>query len=982
MTQGLVQHEASRVLSIVELVLAHLTRLENLAQETERGLPPIQNPANINQFLRDGANRAEVGRLALLNILRGIRERPIVGEMICTSEDGSQIIVAFLIQRHQEINEWQRTLNAEAEEGYPRILLVNHRCAASEMLDQDVGHTFDEYELEDWSVAAFAPAIKNLVNYQLSSKISYFAKRSSWAHLGREYTWNGVGAEVYISLEGNRIPIPDLSSFFKAYKVADPAIAGDAQPELLGLEPAPVTRTIRRSVIEPRLRTEGRTVLDPFQSKIKNLGSSKSVFVRGTAGTGKTTTLAARIRARVGRDFDRDGEIFSNADAELQNLIQSDAWVCFSPTQALSQQVQSISGAGSLEKNFQSIEHLRRRLGSQVFGFTAERWDIADLQDDTVDEEDDNKRNSFATLRQAKGRSGAHTLRDRDRRDAEGLTRYFNMFFDELKKDEIRKLYRAEDRLESINDPEIQSHIRRFYDSSGINPKRARLTRDDLAYRRNRDWTILERINLEWESIMLIPQGRQHLQTASRLQAAIVASQQEALIGKLRAAGLIDTNTTDRELKHPLNQFSAKLADDSVAVRDAVTTKNFALFGTLTSAIADNVVSKSEVRAYGRNLLIAKSLAHLRGTLTRLLNETWPTYQRWRSTRRTEYNAFNPDTIDTNEFDLLILLGFKISDDLIRVFQNRAREDRNIVWPEELRKLLAVRRHSVFVDEAPDFTILQLGYAAALTPPRVRALFCVGDFAQRNKQAGLANEGQLRYLLSPRKSDSVEELALRLDILPEPFENFVLDRSYRQSRTMNQFASRLRLSIDQLAATLLTVHAEEDEISPILAHVADLDTVVEWLASRIREIRFLLQGELPSIAVFVPDVETGQELATRLTARLPNDRAQFLPDFSRGENDMIRVFKIGDFKGLEFEAAFLVGLDVMEADASLQSIFPELVYVAASRAATFFGVTYAANPPRILEDVQDLLIRGGWADVPDQRTPRAYSDSDDQEFED
>ena len=97
---------------------------------------------------------------------------------------------------------------------------------------------------------------------------------------------------------------------------------------------------------------------------------------------------------------------------------------------------------------------------------------------------------------------------------------------------------------------------------------------------------------------------------------------------------------------------------------------------------------------------------------------------------------------------------------------------------------------------------------------------------------------------------------------------------------------------------------------------------------------------------------------------------------------MIRVFKIGDFKGLEFEAAFLVGLDVMEADASLQSIFPELVYVAASRAATFFGVTYAANPPRILEDVQDLLIRGGWADVPDQRTPRAYSDSDDQEFED
>ena len=180
----------------------------------------------------------------------------------------------------------------------------------------------------------------------------------------------------------------------------------------------------------------------------------------------------------------------------------------------------------------------------------------------------------------------------------------------------------------------------------------------------------------------------------------------------------------------------------------------------------------------------------------------------------------------------------------------------------------------------------------------------------------------------------------------------------------------------------MTVHAEEDEVSPIIAHVTEIGLVVEWLVARIREIRYLLQGELPSVAVFVPDSDTGRKLADLLNERLPNDRAQFLPDFSRGENDMIRVFKIGDFKGLEFEAAFLVGLDVMEADASLQSIFPELVYVAASRAATFFGVTYASTPPRILEDVQDLLIRGGWADVPVQRTPRAYSDSDDQDFED
>jgi superfamily I DNA/RNA helicase len=56
-----------------------------------------------------------------------------------------------------------------------------------------------------------------------------------------------------------------------------------------------------------------------------------------------------------------------------------------------------------------------------------------------------------------------------------------------------------------------------------------------------------------------------------------------------------------------------------------------------------------------------------------------------------------------------------------------------------------------------------------------------------------------------------------------------------------------------------------------------------------------------------------------------------------GQEGKVRVFNIGDIKGLEFEAVFFVGLD--ELAVQKPDLFDKYLYVGATRAATYLGVT-------------------------------------------
>lgn len=61
----------------------------------------------------------------------------------------------------------------------------------------------------------------------------------------------------------------------------------------------------------------------------------------------------------------------------------------------------------------------------------------------------------------------------------------------------------------------------------------------------------------------------------------------------------------------------------------------------------------------------------------------------------------------------------------------------------------------------------------------------------------------------------------------------------------------------------------------------------------------------------------------------------------KGNKGDVRLFEIEHIKGLEFETVFLVGIDgLLESEPDL---FDQYLYVGATRAATFLGLTCATD---------------------------------------
>jgi DNA helicase IV len=116
-----------------------------------------------------------------------------------------------------------------------------------------------------------------------------------------------------------------------------------------------------------------------------------------------------------------------------------------------------------------------------------------------------------------------------------------------------------------------------------------------------------------------------------------------------------------------------------------------------------------------------------------------------------------------------------------------------------------------------------------------------------------------------------------------------------------------------------------------------------WLSARIEEIE-RLSKVLPPIAVLVSDEDDVIPLADFLNGVLEGRNIRAVP-CSRGQlsgqdND-VRVFDVQHIKGLEFEAVFFVGVDRLAE--RYPDLFEKYLYVGATRAAMFLGITSGAD---------------------------------------
>lgn len=350
--------------------------------------------------------------------------------------------------------------------------------------------------------------------------------------------------------------------------------------------------------------------------------------------------------------------------------------------------------------------------------------------------------------------------------------------------------------------------------------------------------------------------------------------------------------------------------------------------------LGDALPAEAVLLEIGQRISFQNGLRRFVNPFRRYVSDVPTSYRLFRKERSdiTEFYceiASNPLHLSGPELDAIVLLMLRNC----RALLSQSFIERELDAPryELLRNLSSLFKNQIMVDEATDFSMLQLACMESMTTLKGRSFFACGDFNQRITHSGIRTMDQIAWV-SPRISAKTITLV------------------YRQSRALNTFASDLlRLQEGDLNALgQLPNESTHEGVRPVLLENANEDDTAIWIAERVTEVERTVKL-MPTVAVLVNAEDDVKPMAERLTRYLEavNLKAVACEEGKAlGEGTDVRVFDIQHIKGLEFEAVFFAGVDRLAEQKP--ELFDRYLYVGATRAATYLGmVCYGVLPVKL-----------------------------------
>jgi hypothetical protein len=368
--------------------------------------------------------------------------------------------------------------------------------------------------------------------------------------------------------------------------------------------------------------------------------------------------------------------------------------------------------------------------------------------------------------------------------------------------------------------------------------------------------------------------------------------------------------------------------------------------GKTIAWLGDRTLPEGELTEVGRALLTQANARRFNNPIHRYVNGFHQRYRKFRKLRQLEGRWYEPQPIEARdihplELDVVLLAIFRASVQFLARPQTVRQLDQAIWSP--LKPVHELFRNQVLVDEATDFSPVQLACMAALSHPATRSFFACGDFNQRLTTWGT------------RTADDVRWISPGLD-----FQE--VNIAYRQTRQLNNLARDIIATVGGSNPIVeLPKNVDNEGVPPaLLEGAAELHTLTRWLAKRLQDIeRFV--GQMPSTAIFVNSEDEVVPLAEALDRVLLEQNLRVVACSKGqivGQDSDIRVFDIQHIKGLEFEAVFFVGADRL---AERQpTLFDKFLYVGATRAATYLGMTCYQGLPKVIESLRPQFVTD-WA---------------------
>ena len=710
-------------------------------------------------------------------------------------------------------------------------------------------------------------------------------------------------------------------------EIAGEDVTEDILGQLLAEESvkANIIEGVRRSVIT-KMGLRDQPILDQYQDEIFRLPLDKRLLILGPPGTGKTTTLIRRLGQKLDTAFLEEGEQrLVEMVASAQGIAHANSWLMFTPTELLKQYLKEAfarEGVPASDLRIRTWQDYRRELA----------------------------RNAFGVLRTASG-GGTFVLKDGLSSLIEAALDRPIQWFDDFdawqRKAYVQELHDAAALLHDAKTPEVlnlgarlQDILSRAGDGAlasmfgSLAVEIVKVQAFVTSLKEGSDAKIKATLNLQ------LNRNRAFLDELAR----VIDSLQQA-----QANDADDQDDPDADEEEDstaprtgraaaLNAYMQAVRDQAWAVASKRTVSKASRNGKIIEWLGDRGLTEADRVEVGTSLLVQASARRFVNPVKRYIDGIPKRYRAFRRERQQAntwyfHDGFEARDIHPLELDIVLLAILRAAGDLISR-PNVLRDIDSPAW-SSLLPILGHYRNQILVDEATDFSPIQLASMAALAHPRLRSFFACGDFNQRLTTWGARSANDLKWVFA---DFDIKEITV----------------SYRQSKQLNDLARAMIRAVggtEQNAS--LPAHMDSVGVAPaLLEYATNVEAIVGWLADRIREIeRFV--GQLPSTAIFVNSEDDVAPVAEALNAALVEHNIQVIAcreGQAVGQESNVRVFDIQHIKGLEFEAVFFVGIDQL---ATLHpALFDKYLYVGTTRAATYLGVTCQGTLPSAIESLR------------------------------
>lgn len=678
---------------------------------------------------------------------------------------------------------------------------------------------------------------------------------------------------------------------------------------------------IKKEIVE-RFSLPDQIFLDSQQDSIFRLPLNYSLLLLGPAGTGKTTTLIRRLGQKL--DFD------TGLTEEEQNLVlrifgtednYKSSWIMFTPTELLKSYLKEAFNRESVpasEEHITTWDSYRNKLGRDV----------------------------LRILRTSKFESGfllsqdVKTLRD----DFDNPIELFHEFHIWLVESYANELLKAMEKSVSLGLFKETSFINKFYDLITTPYKSGTFFLDDVfslifanhgqilnIYKEERE-KIGKAIKADLGS-KLRRNGKFLEEYANFLVSLENNEQTEADENDAVENDIIDEDDDDLALSNDKMKIAIRKYRSFIMWLSARPANFDAGKSTSRNArqlewLGNMAPSRDMLESINQSASKIRGIGPLYNPLNKFFNSIAARYGRFRKLKQEENKFYNPNSallkkISGMELDLLIFTKLRIAADLLRKQQLANDESR---LTSSLKPVKENYRAQVFVDEAPDFSPLQLGCMKLMAHPKLNSFFACGDFNQRLVSEGTKDVGVIKEFLP---GGNIDEKHISIP--------------YRQTKSLYKFS---QMVLDLVGGSAResghqeNTHANEG-FKPVLGENLKDQQISSWIVDRIIEIEKILEGNIPSIAVLVPSEDYVARIARGIKEGIDQKTSALVQACHEGQTvgdgRAIRVFDIKHIKGLEFEAAFFVSLDRLAV--SCPDLIGNYLYVGATRAAQFLGVT-------------------------------------------